>query len=167
MRGSTMFEAWAPQALPDRKAPSHLRSTQMSRWRSSSCTPTSRSSTTAPRPACSATSIYGKTAKPAYEFRVTLDCANPRWLQAGWFPGSAGGAASGRDLHVSGRIESALRTSTESRTCVDIAALNVPTGIPLRYDIDPVTLRPITPGGEYLDPEAAKEAAAAVANQGR
>ena len=49
----------------------------------------------------------------------------------------------------------------------DIAALNIPTGIPLRYDIDPVTLRPVTPGGEYLDPEAAKEAAAAVANQGR
>jgi hypothetical protein len=48
----------------------------------------------------------------------------------------------------------------------DIAALNIPTGIPLRYDIDRVTLRPITAGGEYLDPEAAKEAAAAVANQG-
>ncbi|HEY2791674.1 MAG TPA: phosphoglyceromutase [Micromonosporaceae bacterium] len=48
-----------------------------------------------------------------------------------------------------------------------IAALNIPTGIPLRYDLDPQTLRPITPGGEYLDPEAAKEAVAAVANQGR
>jgi 2,3-bisphosphoglycerate-dependent phosphoglycerate mutase len=49
----------------------------------------------------------------------------------------------------------------------DIAALNIPTGIPLRYDIDPVTLLPVKPGGEYLDPEAAMEAAAAVANQGR
>jgi len=29
------------------------------------------------------------------------------------------------------------------------------------------TLRPETPGGAYLDPEAAAEAAAAVANQGR
>ena len=48
-----------------------------------------------------------------------------------------------------------------------ISALNIPTGIPLRYDLDPETLRPITVGGEYLDPEAAKEAAAAVANQGR
>jgi 2,3-bisphosphoglycerate-dependent phosphoglycerate mutase len=48
-----------------------------------------------------------------------------------------------------------------------IAGLNIPTGIPLRYDLDPTTLRPLTPGGEYLDPEAAKEAAAAVANQGR
>jgi 2,3-bisphosphoglycerate-dependent phosphoglycerate mutase len=48
-----------------------------------------------------------------------------------------------------------------------IAALNIPTGIPLRYDLDPATLRPLTPGGAYLDPEAAVAAAAAVANQGR
>jgi 2,3-bisphosphoglycerate-dependent phosphoglycerate mutase len=48
-----------------------------------------------------------------------------------------------------------------------IAKLNIPTGIPLRYDLDPQTLRPVTPGGAYLDPEAAVAAAAAVANQGR
>ena len=48
----------------------------------------------------------------------------------------------------------------------DIAALNIPTGIPLRYDLDE-DLRPVTAGGQYLDPDAAKEAAAAVANQGR
>ena len=48
----------------------------------------------------------------------------------------------------------------------DIAALNIPTGIPLRYDLDE-DFRPITPGGVYLDPDAAAEAAAAVANQGR
>jgi 2,3-bisphosphoglycerate-dependent phosphoglycerate mutase len=47
-----------------------------------------------------------------------------------------------------------------------IAGLNIPTGIPLRYDLDEA-MRPITAGGEYLDPEAALEAAAAVANQGR
>jgi 2,3-bisphosphoglycerate-dependent phosphoglycerate mutase len=47
-----------------------------------------------------------------------------------------------------------------------IAQLNIPTGIPLRYDLD-ASLRPKTVGGTYLDPEAAKEAAAAVANQGR
>ena len=47
-----------------------------------------------------------------------------------------------------------------------IAKLNIPTGIPLRYDLDR-SLRPLTTGGGYLDPEAAKEAAAAVANQGR
>jgi 2,3-bisphosphoglycerate-dependent phosphoglycerate mutase len=47
-----------------------------------------------------------------------------------------------------------------------IAKLNIPTGIPLRYDLDD-DLHPVTPGGLYLDPVAAKEAAAAVANQGR
>jgi 2,3-bisphosphoglycerate-dependent phosphoglycerate mutase len=47
-----------------------------------------------------------------------------------------------------------------------IAKLNIPTGIPLRYDLDD-DLRPVTAGGQYLDPEAAVEAAAAVANQGR
>jgi 2,3-bisphosphoglycerate-dependent phosphoglycerate mutase len=47
-----------------------------------------------------------------------------------------------------------------------IAKLNIPTGIPLRYDLD-AQFRPVTPGGTYLDPQAAKEAAAAVANQGR
>ena len=49
----------------------------------------------------------------------------------------------------------------------DIVGLNIPTGIPLRYDLAPDTLHPITPGGVYLDPQAAAEAAAAVANQGR
>ena len=49
----------------------------------------------------------------------------------------------------------------------DIAGLNIPTGMPLRYDLDATTLRPLIPGGTYLDPEAAAQAAAAVANQGR
>ncbi len=48
----------------------------------------------------------------------------------------------------------------------DIAGLNIPTGMPLVYRLDE-SLAPTVPGGEYLDPEAAAEAAAAVANQGR
>jgi len=48
----------------------------------------------------------------------------------------------------------------------DIAGLNIPTGIPLRYELDD-DLRPITKGGEYLDPAAAEAAIAGVANQGR
>ncbi len=47
-----------------------------------------------------------------------------------------------------------------------VVALNVPTGIPLRYELDPVTLMPVKPG-EYLDAEAAAAAIQAVANQGR
>lgn len=48
----------------------------------------------------------------------------------------------------------------------DIAGLNIPTGIPLVYRLD-AHLTPIVAGGEYLDPEAAKTAAAAVAAQGK
>jgi len=48
----------------------------------------------------------------------------------------------------------------------DIAALNIPTGIPLVYRLDE-NLKPIVAGGEYLDPEAAATAAAAVAAQGK
>ena len=48
----------------------------------------------------------------------------------------------------------------------DIAGLNIPTGMPLVYRLDE-SLKPTVPGGEYLDPEAAKAAAEAVANQGK
>ncbi|WP_166850689.1 phosphoglyceromutase [Isoptericola sp. BMS4] len=48
-----------------------------------------------------------------------------------------------------------------------IAGLNIPTGIPLVYELDEDTLKPTNPGGTYLDPEAAKEAIAAVASQGK
>lgn len=47
----------------------------------------------------------------------------------------------------------------------DIAALNIPTGIPLVYKID-ADGKVLNPGGEYLDPEAAAAGAAAVAAQG-
>jgi 2,3-bisphosphoglycerate-dependent phosphoglycerate mutase len=47
-----------------------------------------------------------------------------------------------------------------------IAKVNLPTGIPLRYELDD-DMRPVTAGGEYLDPDAAEAAITAVANQGR
>ncbi len=46
----------------------------------------------------------------------------------------------------------------------DIAALNIPTGIPLVYRLGDDNM-PVAPG-EYLDPEAAAAGAAAVASQG-
>jgi 2,3-bisphosphoglycerate-dependent phosphoglycerate mutase len=48
----------------------------------------------------------------------------------------------------------------------DIVGLNIPTGIPLRYDLD-AGLKPVVAGGTYLDPDAAAAGAAAVASQGR
>ena len=48
----------------------------------------------------------------------------------------------------------------------DIAELNIPTGIPLLYNLD-ADFKPVKKGGEYLDPIAAKAAIEAVANQGK
>jgi len=48
----------------------------------------------------------------------------------------------------------------------EVVGLNIPTGVPLRFDLDD-DLRPVRPGGEYLDPEAAERAIAAVAAQGQ
>jgi len=48
----------------------------------------------------------------------------------------------------------------------EIAGLNIPTGIPLVYELD-ADFRPKQAGGQYLDPEAAAAAAAADRDQGR
>ncbi|MFZ9542478.1 MAG: phosphoglyceromutase, partial [Candidatus Nanopelagicaceae bacterium] len=48
----------------------------------------------------------------------------------------------------------------------DIAELNIPTGIPLVYELNDA-MSPVKKGGEYLDPEAAASAITAVANQGK
>jgi len=48
----------------------------------------------------------------------------------------------------------------------NIAELNIPTGIPLLYQLDE-NLKPLKIGGEYLDPSAAAAAIEAVANQGK
>ena len=47
-----------------------------------------------------------------------------------------------------------------------VAGLNIPTGMPLVYQLDD-EMHPVEKGGRYLDPEAAAAAAEAVANQGR
>ena len=48
----------------------------------------------------------------------------------------------------------------------DISELNIPTGVPLLYELDE-KMMPIRKGGEYLDLAAAKVAIDAVANQGK
>jgi 2,3-bisphosphoglycerate-dependent phosphoglycerate mutase len=47
-----------------------------------------------------------------------------------------------------------------------VVSLNVPTGIPLRYELDASTMMPVRPA-DYLDPEAARIAIEEVANQGK
>ena len=48
----------------------------------------------------------------------------------------------------------------------DIAELNIPTGIPLHYELNEKFM-PIKKSGEYLDPEAASDAISKVAHQGK
>jgi 2,3-bisphosphoglycerate-dependent phosphoglycerate mutase len=78
------------------------------------------------------------------------------------------------DLHVfdvvlvaaHGNSLRALVKHLDQISDADIAELNIPTGIPLLYQLD-ADYRPITPGGEYLDPVAAAAAIEAVRNQGK
>ena len=86
-----------------------------------------------------------------------------------WYDAIVPDLLAGRTVLVAAHGNSlrALVKHLDQISDAEIAALNIPTGIPLRYDLDPATLRPMTAGGVYLDPDAAAEAAAAVANQGR
>ena len=62
-----------------------------------------------------------------------------------------------------------IRAMVKHIDCIsdaDIAGVNIPTGIPLLYEFDD-QFEPIKKGGEYLDPDAAKAAIEAVANQGK
>jgi 2,3-bisphosphoglycerate-dependent phosphoglycerate mutase len=47
-----------------------------------------------------------------------------------------------------------------------VVGLNIPTGIPLVYELDD-DLKPVGVGGSYLDPEAAAAAIEAVKMQGK
>jgi 2,3-bisphosphoglycerate-dependent phosphoglycerate mutase len=59
----------------------------------------------------------------------------------------------------------ALVTHLDGLSREEVLDLNIPTGLPLHYDLDEHLL-PRVRGGRYLDPEAARKAAAAVAAQG-
>jgi 2,3-bisphosphoglycerate-dependent phosphoglycerate mutase len=60
----------------------------------------------------------------------------------------------------------ALVKHLDAMTDEAVVGLNIPTGIPLVYELDD-HLRPTVPGGRYLDPDAAAAAIEAVRNQGR
>ena len=84
-----------------------------------------------------------------------------------WYDAIVGDLAAGRTVLVSAHGNSlrALVKHLDGISDADVAALNLPTGIPLVYELDH-EFRVIAPGGRYLDPEAAAESAHAVAQQG-
>ena len=76
--------------------------------------------------------------------------------------------AEGRTVLVTAHGNSlrALVKHLDDISDADIAGLNIPTGIPLFYELDD-DFMPVTKGGRYLDPEAAKASIEAVKNQGK
>jgi 2,3-bisphosphoglycerate-dependent phosphoglycerate mutase len=85
-----------------------------------------------------------------------------------WYDAIVPDLAAGRSVLVvaHGNSLRALVKHLDGISDEAIAELNIPTGIPLLYELD-ASFRPVVPGGRYLDPEAAVAAAEAVKNQGR
>ena len=85
-----------------------------------------------------------------------------------WQEGIVPDLAAGKTVLVTAHGNSlrALVKHLDGISDEDIAGLNIPTGIPLLYRLD-ASMRPVTRGGEYLDPAAAAASIEAVKNQGR
>lgn len=85
-----------------------------------------------------------------------------------WYDGIVPDLLAGRTVLVAAHGNSlrALVKHLDGVSDADIAGLNIPTGIPLAYELDQA-FRPVNPGGTYLDPDAAKAAIEAVRNQGK
>ncbi|MDN5655529.1 phosphoglyceromutase [Rothia sp. HC945] len=84
-----------------------------------------------------------------------------------WHEGVKPDLATGKTVLVAAHGNSlrALVKHLDGIADEDISGLNIPTGIPLYYELDE-NYKPVKPG-EYLDPDAAADAIQAVANQGK
>jgi 2,3-bisphosphoglycerate-dependent phosphoglycerate mutase len=85
-----------------------------------------------------------------------------------WYDSIVGDLRAGNTVLVAAHGNSlrALIKHLDGLSGDEVVNLNVPTGIPLRYELDPVTFLP-TKAADYLDPAAASAAIEAVANQGK
>jgi 2,3-bisphosphoglycerate-dependent phosphoglycerate mutase len=85
-----------------------------------------------------------------------------------WYDGIVPDLLTGATVLVAAHGNSlrALVKHLEDMSDSDVVSLNIPTGIPLLYELGP-DLRPLSVGGRYLDPDAAAAAIEAVKNQGR
>jgi len=126
-----------------------------------------------PPPAIDADDEFAQTHDPRYaDIDGELPATESLALVIGrllpyWESDIAADLKSGKTVMVAAHGNSlrALVKHLEGISDDDIAALNIPTGIPLVYELDD-NLQPTGPG-RYLDPEAAAAGAAAVANQGK
>ncbi|WP_042388663.1 phosphoglyceromutase [Streptacidiphilus melanogenes] len=85
-----------------------------------------------------------------------------------WYDAIVPDLAAGRTVLVTAHGNSlrALVKHLDDISDEAIAGLNIPTGIPLLYELD-ADFKPLTKGGRYLDPAAAAAAIEAVKNQGK
>ncbi len=85
-----------------------------------------------------------------------------------WYDGIVPDLLTGRTVLVAAHGNSlrALVKHLDGISDEDIAGLNIPTGIPLYYELD-ADFKPVTPGGRYRAPEAAAAAIEAVKTQGK
>jgi 2,3-bisphosphoglycerate-dependent phosphoglycerate mutase len=85
-----------------------------------------------------------------------------------WYDAIVPDLRAGRTVLVAAHGNSlrALIKHLDGMTEDAVVGLNVPTGIPLHYDLDE-DMRPHSAGGSYLDPAAAAAAIESVKNQGR
>jgi 2,3-bisphosphoglycerate-dependent phosphoglycerate mutase len=128
-----------------------------------------------PPPPIEAGSEYSQDGDPRYSFlppeaRPATECLKDvvvRMLPY-WYDAIVPDLRSGHTVLVAAHGNSlrALVKHLDGMGDDEVVGLNIPTGVPLRYDLDD-DLRPTKPGGEYLDPDAAAAAIEAVKNQGK
>ena len=128
-----------------------------------------------PPPPIDATSEFSQDSDPRYAFlppeaRPATECLKDvvvRMLPY-WYDAIVPDLRSGQTVLVAAHGNSlrALVKHLDDMGDDEVVGLNIPTGVPLRYDLD-ADLRPVRTGGEYLDPEAAAAAIEAVKNQGK
>ncbi|MEV0845020.1 phosphoglyceromutase [Streptomyces sp. NPDC049954] len=128
-----------------------------------------------PPPPLAAGAEYSQSDDPRYgtippELRPDTECLKDvvvRMLPY-WYDGIVPDLLTGRTVLVAAHGNSlrALVKHLDGISDADISGLNIPTGIPLAYELD-ADFKPLNPGGTYLDPEAAKASIEAVKNQGK
>jgi 2,3-bisphosphoglycerate-dependent phosphoglycerate mutase len=128
-----------------------------------------------PPPDISLDDQYANFSDPRYadlppEVRPKTECLKDVLVRAlpYWYDQIVPDLATGKNVLVTAHGNSlrALVKHLDKVSDEDIVGLNIPTGIPLLYELDE-DFKPVTTGGQYLDPEAAKAAIEAVKNQGR
>jgi len=118
---------------------------------------------------------FSQFADPMYavlppELRPATECLKDVYLRMMpyWYDAIVPDLRTGQTVLVAAHGNSlrALVKHLDGISDEDIAALNIPTGVPLLYELD-ADMRPLTTGGRYLDPEAAAASIEAVKNQGK